>query len=154
MHHLSWKQNDVPRRALRLQVFSTSNIGNLKRREQDPTHSCCSRCFARLQPLWANSSMRALPIAAFWFGCPHSPPHPATQGFLQERHLRKEPMHKGGRNEAYSIRMGAAKPTALINTCCIPWCIILCMRADRHWGWFVTHVSLHEICSASISASW
>lgn len=152
MHHLSWKQNDVPRRALRLQVFSISNIGNPKRPG--------SHAQLLLQMFWPASASLGKLFHARSSHCslliwlPPQPPHPATQGFLQERHLRKEPIHKGGRSEAYSIRMGAAKPTALINTCCIPWCNILCVTADRHWAWCVTHVSLHEICSASISASW
>lgn len=74
MHHLSWKQNEVLRRALRLQFFSILNIRSLKGREPDPTHSYYSRHFDRLQPLWANFSMQDLPTVAHWFGCLHRAP--------------------------------------------------------------------------------
>lgn len=109
MHQLSWTQNDVLRKTLRLQVFSILNIRSFKWR--DHTHIFCSRCFDQFQPVWANSSMQGHPIVASCFGCCSNK---VALGCVQERYLQRGLRHRGRRNETSSILVDAAKPIALI----------------------------------------
>lgn len=105
--------------------FFILNTRNLKWREQDPTHSCCSSSFDRLRPVWAYSSMKYLLVVACWSVLPisiHLHRDICTSEISENNWDTKE----GERRWLFS--KGVCR-TNCISIPCIPWSII--------WGWYL-----------------